>query len=207
MKKKMLSLATACTLALLLSGCGKVKYPSYYTLSMAPELKPDVSSTPHPLTVAVRQFETPAYLRQGRIVYSQTPGEVGFYEYRRWAVDPGAAVTSAMVEALRSGRLFSAVAPYDGHDRSDFLMTGRLEQLEEIDYGGEVRVEAKLSAELTNLHTGSIVWTGDASQTSRVERRDVNSVVAEMSHALQASMEQLLTGMGRQVSRTEISAR
>jgi hypothetical protein len=30
-------------------------------------------------------------------------------------------------------------------------MTGRLGKLDEIDYGGEVRVEAKLSAELTNL--------------------------------------------------------
>jgi len=207
MQKKMLSLATVCTLALLISGCGKVKYPSYYTLSIAPELKSDVGSTPRPVTVAVRQFETPAYLRQGRIVYSQAPGEVGFYEYHRWAVDPGAAVTTAMVEALRSGRLFSTVAPYDGHDRSDFLMTGRLEKLDEIDYGGEVRVEAKLSAELTNLHTGSVVWTGDAAQTSRVERRDVNSVVAEMSHALQESMDQLLKGMDQQVSKTEISAR
>ena len=86
-------------------------------------------------------------------------------------------------------------------------MTGRLEKLDEIDYGGEVRVEAKLSAELTNLRTGAIVWTGDASQTSRVERPDVNSVVAEMSHALQESMDQLLTSMEQQVSRTEISAR
>jgi uncharacterized lipoprotein YmbA len=207
MQKKMLSLATVCTLTLLLSACGKVKYPSYYTLSIAPELKSGITANSRPVTVAVRQFETPAYLRQGRIVYSQTPGEVGFYEYHRWAVDPGAAVTTAMVEALRSGRLFSAVAPYDGHDRSDFLMTGRLEKLDEIDYGGEVRVEAKLSAELTNLRTGSIVWTGDAAQTSSVERRDVNSVVAKMSHALQESMDQLLTGMEQQVSRTEISAR
>ena len=50
----------------------------------------------------------------------------------RRAVDPGAAITTAMLEALRSGRLFSAVAPYDGHDRSDFLMTGRLEKLDAI---------------------------------------------------------------------------
>ena len=207
MQKKMLSLATVCTLALFISGCGRVKYPSYYTLSIAPELKPDVSPTTRAATVAVRQFETPAYLRQGRIVYSQTPGEIGFYEYRRWAVDPGAAVTTAVVESLRSGRLFSTVAPYDGHDRSDFLMTGRLEKLDEIDYGGEVRVEAKMSAELTNLHTGSIVWTGDAAQTVSVERRDVNALVAEMSHALQESMGQLLTSMDQQFSRTEISAR
>lgn len=207
MQNKTLSIATVCTLALLISGCGKVKYPSYYTLSIAPELKSDVTSTPRPVTVAVRQFETPVYLRQGRVVYSQAPGEIGFYEYHRWAVDPGAAVTTAMVEALRSARLFSTVALYDGHDRSDYLLTGRLEKLDEIDYGGDVRVEAKLSAELINLRTGSIVWTGDAAQTSKVESRDVNSVVAEMSEALQQSMHRLLTGMEQQVSRTEISAR
>jgi ABC-type transport auxiliary lipoprotein component len=80
----------------------------------------------------VRQFETPASLRQGRIAYSQTPGEAGFYEYPRWAVDPGVAVTAAMVEALRSGHLFCAIAPYDGPDRPDLLTTGRLEKLDEI---------------------------------------------------------------------------
>jgi uncharacterized lipoprotein YmbA len=206
MQNKTLLLATVCTLTLLVSGCG-VRYPRYYTLSIAPALKENVSSAPRPVTVAVRRFETPAYLRQGRIVYSQTPGEVGFYEYRRWAVDPGVAVTTAMVESLRSGHLFSAVAPYDGQDRSDYLLTGRLEKLDEIDYGGDVRVEAKVSAELTNLRPGSIVWTGDATRSSRVERRNVDSVVAEMSHALQGSMDQLLTGMEQQVSRTEISAR
>jgi ABC-type uncharacterized transport system auxiliary subunit len=207
MQNKSLSMATVCTLVLLVSGCGKMKYPSYYTLSIAPELKSNVTSTPRPATVAVRQFETPAYLRQGRIVYSKAPGEIGFYEYHRWAVDPGAAVTNAMVEALRSGKLFSTVARYDGHDQSDYLLTGQLEKLDEIDYGGEVQVEAKLSAELINLRTGSIVWTGDATQTSKVEKRDVNSVVAEMSQALQQSMDRLLTGMEQQVSGTEISAR
>jgi uncharacterized lipoprotein YmbA len=206
MQKKTLLIGTVCTLTILISGCG-ARYPKYYTLSIAPALREDVSSRPRPVTVAVRRIETPAYLRQGRIVYSQTPGEVGFYEYSRWAVDPGAAVTTAVVESLRSGHLFSAVAPYDGQDRSDYLFTGRLEKLDEIDYGGDVRVEAKLSAELTNLRTGSIVWTGDATGSSRVERRNVDSVVAEMSHALQGSMGQLLTGMEQQFSKTEISAR
>jgi hypothetical protein len=112
-----------------------------------------------------------------------------------------------MVESLRSRHLFSAVTSYDGQDRSDYLLTGRLEKLDEIDYGGDVRVEAKLSAELTNLRTRSIVWTGHATGSSRVERRNVDSVVAEMSHALNGSMDQLLTGMAQRCSRTEISAR
>jgi len=199
MQKTMLSISMACAFTLLMLGCG-TRYPSYYKLSIAPALKPEAASTHAPVTVAVQRFETPAYLRQGRIVYSKAPGDIGFYEYHRWAVDPGAAVTSAVVESLRSVPVFSAVAPYEGQQSADYLLSGRLEQLEEVDYGEGVRVEAKLSAELMNLRTGSIVWTGDAAQTSKVEGHDVNSVVTEMSRVLQVSIDRLLTGMEHQVS-------
>ena len=206
MQKNIHWIMTICALTLLVSGCG-VRYPNYYTLSIAPALKPNVNSTPRRVTVAVRRFETPAYLRQGRIVYSKAPGDIGFYEYHRWAVDPGVAVTTAVVESLRSENLFSLVAPYDGQDRPDYLLTGRLEKLDEIDYGGGVKAEAKLSAELTNLRTGAIVWTGDAAGTSKVDGHNVDSVVAEMNHALQGSIDRLLANMAQQVTATEISLR
>jgi hypothetical protein len=103
--------------------------------------------------------------------------------------------------------LFSFVAPYDGHDRPDYLLTGRLVKLDEIDYGGGVKVEAKLSAELTNLRTGAVVWTGDAAETAKVDNRDVSSVVTEMSHALQGSIDRLLQSMQQQVAEANVSAR
>jgi len=201
-------MATACTLMLLISGCmGKVRYPSHYTLSIAPEMKSGII-TPHSrVAVAVRRFETPMYLRQGRIVYRESPDQIEFYEYHRWAADPGATVTTAFIEALRSANAFSTVAPYDGQDRPDFLITGRLERLDEIDYGGGVRVEAKLSAVLTNLRTGAIIWSGDAAETSNVDSRDLNSVVAEMSHALQGSIDRLLSDMELQIPGAEVSTR
>jgi len=89
--------------ALLLTSCaGKIRYPDYYMLAMAPS-KQVAANDPGPFaTVAVRRFETPAYLRQGRIVYRQSPQEVGFYDYHRWASDPGQIVTLAVIDALRS---------------------------------------------------------------------------------------------------------
>lgn len=207
MPAKKLALTTICTLMLLITGCvGKVRYSTYYTLALAPAMKPDVS-TPHwRAAVAVRRFETPMYLRQGRIVYRETPDQIGFYEYHRWAADPGAAVTTAFIESLRSANTFSTVAPYDGQDRPEYLIAGRLERLDEIDYGDGIRVEAKLSAVLMNLRTGSIVWSGDATETSNVTRRDLNAVVAEMSLALQGSINGLLSNMEQQ-SGTQVSAR
>src|SRR5258708_34353952 len=103
MPVKTLAIATACTLTLLIAGCsGKVRYPSYHTLSIAPSLKSDASITPRPVSVAVRRFETPAYLRQGGVVYSEAPGEIGVFEYPRGAVSPGAKVTTAGVDPRRS---------------------------------------------------------------------------------------------------------
>jgi len=150
-----------------------------------------------PVTVAVRRFGTPPYLRQGRIVYRQAPSEIGFYEYHRWAVDPATTVTTAVVESLRASHLFAFVKLYEGQDRPDYLMSGRLERLEEIDYGGSVRVEAKLSAELVNVRTGATVWTGDAAETLKIETRTVNSVVVEMSHAVEKSISRLVASMDK----------
>jgi uncharacterized lipoprotein YmbA len=208
MTARRIAATTAFASVLLVAGCaGAFRNPSYYSLSIAPELKPGLGASPHPVTIEVRQFETPAYLRQGRIVYREHPDQVGFYEYHRWAVDPGAAVTTAIVDSLRSSHSFSFVEPYDSHRRGDYLLTGRLDRLDEVDYEGQVKVEAKVSAELVNLRTGSVVWSGDATRTSNVDRRSVHSVVTEMSHALSGSIEQLLSGMEQQIPGGNLSSR
>jgi ABC-type uncharacterized transport system auxiliary subunit len=201
---KSFAITVACTIALVLSGCvGKVRYPNYYTLSIPPAPQAEPPASLQRATLAVRRFETPAYLRQGRIVYRENPNQIGFYEYHRWAADPGATVTTAVIDSLRSSHMFASVGPYLSEEHPDYLLTGRLERLDEIDYGGGVRVETRLSAELTNLRTGTIVWTGDASETSKVDQRNVNSVVSEMSAAVQASVQRLLASMQQEVLSTE----
>jgi uncharacterized lipoprotein YmbA len=193
-------------LALLMLGCfGKTRYPKYYTLAVTPmPPQPDFKDPPRNATLAVRSFETPSYLRQGRIVYREAPDQVGFYEYHRWAADPGATVTSGVIDALRSLKLFSSVEVYDGHSKPEYLLTGRLERLDEIDYGGGVRVEAKLAAQITNLRTGATVWSGTAAQTSKVDTRTVSAVVSKMSDAVQASINSLVTSMEQRLSNTEL---
>jgi len=187
--------------ALVTAGCGgKILYPHYYTLDL-PAAPSSTATDPRlRATVAVRPFQTPAYLRQGRIVYRQSAAEIGFYEYHRWAAEPAATVTSGMIEALRSSHLFSFVKPYDGQSEQDYLMSGRIEQLEEIDSAEEVRVAARLSAELLDLRTGATVWAGEAGETSKVESRNVNSVVVEMSHAMQKSIDRLVGSLRQQIS-------
>src|SRR5271165_1490288 len=207
MTTKCLMMAYITLTMLLMSGCaGKVRYPNYYTLAVAPTKQP-ASNDPHQSsTVAVRRFDTPAYLRQGRIVYRQTPEEVGFYAYHRWASDPGLVVTTGVIDSLRSANLFSVVEPYAGQEHPDYLLSGRLERLDEVDYKSGVQVEVKLSAQLVNVRTGASLWAGSVTRTSEVSTRDMSSVVAAMSHTMQGSIDQLVADMEKQLSDTALAA-
>jgi uncharacterized lipoprotein YmbA len=201
MTPKPLLTATAWGAALLMAACGSARYPTYYALHIAPDAKPAASDGRRTVAVAVRRFETADYIRQGRIVYRETPEQVGFYDYHRWVADPGATVTTAMIDALRSARLFSVVVPDDGQEQQDWVLRGRLARLDEVDYGGGVRVETRLVAELVNRHTGEMLWTGEASETSNIETRTVDSVVGAMSHAVATSIDRLIASMDQQVPR------
>ena len=197
------TIVNAClsTLLLVTMGCGgKIRYPQYYSLELAPTPRPGAGDPPGIGTVAVSPFGTSAYLRQGRVVYREAPNQLAFYEYHRWAADPAATVTTAMIETLRSSGPFSLVERYNVLDKPDYLMTGRLERLDEIDYGGVVRVEAKLSAQVVNLRTGVTAWVGDATETSTVETPTLNSVVDAMSTAVQACVDQLTASMQQKLA-------
>jgi ABC-type uncharacterized transport system auxiliary subunit len=191
---------------LLMSGCaGKVRYPTYYTLAVAPIQKPAANDAHQSATVAVRCFETAGYLRQGRIVYRRTPEEIGFYDYHRWAADPGFVISTGLIDSLRSTNLFSVVEPYDGQEHPDYVVSGRLERLDEVDYGNHVQVEVKLSAQLVNVRTGASVWAGAVAQTSKVSTRDMSSIVVAMNRAVQSGIDELVANMEKQLSKTAVA--
>ena len=92
---------------LILAGCGgAVKYPNYYTLHVPPPPDPPAAENLH-ATLAIREFRSPVYLRQGPIVYKTSPEQIGFYNYHRWAVDPREFLTNAVTDQLRASGNFA----------------------------------------------------------------------------------------------------
>ena len=71
-----------------------------------------------------------------------------------------------------------------------------------MDYKTGVQVEVKLSAQLVNVRTGASLWAGSVTRSSEVSSRDVNSVVVAMSHTVQASIDELVAGMEKQLPDT-----
>src|ERR1700678_2551635 len=148
-----------CCLAALviLTGCaGKARYPNYYTLTLPAPPDPPAAEKAH-ASLAIREFRAPTYLRQGAIVYKTSPEQIGFYAYDRWAMDPRDFVPNAVIERLRASGGFARVQSYDGSRDVDYVLSGLLEKLEELDYQGGIKVQVAISATRTRTHTGGNV--------------------------------------------------
>jgi ABC-type uncharacterized transport system auxiliary subunit len=183
-----------------LTGCaGKIRYPNYYVLNLPAPVPSAEQPKPFLGSVAVREFRAPVFLRAGPIVYRPSAEQVDFYDYHRWAVDPRSAVTSAVVQNMEARAVFRSVHLFDGRGISDYLVTGTLDHLEEVDQGHDVFVEVHVSAQLMDLRTGDVLWRDASSETTKLNTRDVPGVVAGMSQAADAAVKQLVSSMQNRV--------
>jgi uncharacterized lipoprotein YmbA len=193
MKNRLIAISFTLAALIALASCGgAVKYPNYYTLHVPPPPDPPAQEGVR-ASLAVREFRSPTYLHQGAIVYKTSPEQIGFYNYHRWAVDPREVVTNAVTERLRASGNFKQVKPYDGRSDVDYVLSGRIEKLEEVDYEGGVKVEVAITAQMTNLTTGAAVWTNTIDEVGTVGQREVPAVVSEMNRTLELAIEKLLT--------------
>ena len=201
MKKVLSTLALMLATGALLSGCGgRLRYPSYYTLNLPAPPDPPAPENVR-IALAVREFQCPVYLRQGPIVYRSTPEQIGFYEYHRWAADPRIFVTDAIVDHLRASGQYSTVSMYNGRADVDYIFSGKLEKMEELDYESGVNVEVAMSGQITRVSTGSTVWTNSVSEIGRVSQRNVPGVVSEMNHTMEAAIAKLLATVPPQLAK------
>ncbi len=181
-----------------LGGCAKVRFPDYYVLNLPRPVSASGGLGQILAKVAVREFRSPQYLRQGPIVYRPESEQIAFYDYHRWAEDPRQMATTAVVHELK--QVFESAELYDGRTGAEFLLTGSLDHLEEVDSERSVSVEVGISAKLQNVKTGNVMWSDTSFKTSEVNQRSLPAVVAEMSRDLSEATAQLVSSMRRQVS-------
>jgi len=193
MKETLKALGLVVAMLALLTGCGgRLRYPNYYTLNLPPAPDPPAAETVR-TSIAVREFQSPGYLRQGPIVYRSAPEQIGFYEYHRWAENPRMLVTNAVLDHLRASGDFALVSTYNGRSDIDYVFSGRLEKLEEVDSPSGVKVEVAISGQITKVATGATVWSNAVSEVGTVSQRSVPGVVSQMNRTMDLAINQLLS--------------
>jgi len=183
----------------LLAGCGGPRGPAtkYYKLEIPPAPAP--AGPAAPASLRIEPFRTASLLRQDRIVYRPSPVEVGYYEYHRWAEPPNDTVTKALADQLTKRRIFQSVEISDGGKKADYVLSGSIDRLQEVDYRGAVRVQVSISAELDDPVRQQKIWSGAASSECIVAKGDVQAVVTAMGQASQQSIARLVADIAKSV--------
>jgi ABC-type uncharacterized transport system auxiliary subunit len=190
----------------LFAGCGSVRGPAtkYYKLDIPPAPTPAGPSAP--VSLRIEPFRPSSLLRQDRIVYRPSPVEVGFYEYHRWAEPPNDTMTKALADQLIKRRVFRSVEISDSGETTDYVLRGKIDRLQEVDYMGAVRVQVSISAELEDPVRRQQIWSSAASSECVVAKSDVQAVVAAMGQASQQSIGRLMTDVAKFVQVTRLAA-
>ena len=132
-----------------------------------------------------------------------SPEEVGFYEYHRWAMNPRQAITQYLEDSLRAQSLFKSVTVRQRDAATAYVLSGNIEKLvEEVDMGRDVRAVCTISAQLVDTRTRSVVWSHTASETVKVEKREMVGVVSSLSAAAQTAADRLLKSMRQELPTT-----
>ena len=199
-RKRAVRAAFALVGALAISACGSARYPAYYTLHFEPSTQARAPERGMG-SLAIKELRCPDYLCEGRIVYRPTPAEVGFYQYDRWAVSPRTMIAQYLAERVRARSLFVSVSGDESRVATDFVLSGTLERLEEIDEARQVSAVCTISAQLVASRTGAVVWSGTTTERVAVEQRDVAGVVNGLATAVRATVDRLVTDMELELGR------
>jgi ABC-type uncharacterized transport system auxiliary subunit len=181
--------------ALVLAGCGSVRYPTSHVLNFPPPTPRTAPSNGALGPVAIGEFRCPEYLCEGRIAYRPSPEEVAFYEYHRWAMDPRQAIAQYLEDGLRAQSLFQSVTVHERGSETAYVLSGNIERFEEVDQGRDVHAVCTISAQLLDTRTRSVVWSQTESKAVPVEKRDIAGVVGSLSAAARTVADRLLKSM------------
>ncbi len=121
-------LASLCALA----GCFSLRVPSpriqEYRLAYP---SPAVEGAPVPVVLRLAPFRTASVYARESIVYRESAHTIGTYDYHRWAADPGSMIADLLARDFAASGLYRAVQQGPSPLRSDYELSGEIEQIEE----------------------------------------------------------------------------
>jgi len=154
----------------------------YYAIN--PPVAAAATSRPDGAALLIGRIATPEALQDGRIRYRSGSNEVGAYEYHRWTERPAAMVQDLLLRTLRASGKYREVQEASTAAAGDYLVRGKLYELEEIDNPG-IRTKVSLRLELLDRKTGMVVWNHHYDRDDPVEGKTIQEVVLSLERNLQ----------------------
>ena len=108
-----------------------------------------------------------------------------------------------IADTLRTKSLFKSVVVQEGNIEAAYVLSGKIERLEEVDRGRDVRAVCTISAQLLDARTRSVVWSHAVSEAVPVESRNMAGVVSSLSAAARMAVDRLVESMKKELASAE----
>ena len=190
--RRIITCAVVLLAAVGLSACGSGHPIKYYTLELSPAPRP--SGNPYPVTLLIGRIRAPEILQDGPIAYRSGTNEIGVYDYHHWMEPPERMVRLALIRQLRASGKYESVAELGSSVEGGFVLTGRLDDLEEVD-SGSIAALVTMEFELLDRKAGKIVWTHFYSHTEPVQAKEIPDVVSALDHNLDRGLTEVVAGL------------
>ena len=181
------------TFVLLFSACGGTARPSKF-YSMELPSAPPATGEPYPVTLMVGRITAPHIYRDDRIVY-RSGMQLGTYEYHRWAEPPTDMLEAMLTRQLRASGKYKSVQTLRSNATGDYIVRGRLHEIEEVNSGGALIARVAMEIELFHRESGTTVWSHFYEHEEPVAGKEVPDVVSALSRNVLAGIQQSTAGM------------
>jgi ABC-type uncharacterized transport system auxiliary subunit len=181
-----------------LVNCGGVPPIYYYRINyQMPESQ--ANSSPLPVTLGIRQFESDILYEEDRIVYRNSPYEVQYYHYRRWIAPPRKMAKEMLLDQFSSSGIFKQVISLPSASKPDYILHGKIKAFEEWDEDGSWYGLVTLSFELLKSETKEIVWKNTFSEKTPASKKEPVEVVKAISISMQQVVQKAITEIERKL--------
>jgi ABC-type uncharacterized transport system auxiliary subunit len=185
-------IATLCTLV---SACAAGRPIKYYRIEI-PALPPAGTATAFGVTLQVGRIDSPAIMRDGRILYQVGAHEMGAYEYHRWVDTPDRLVQDSLVRLLRSSGRYQSVDTQRSSGMADYVVRGKIYEFSEIDKP-EINSRVSMEIELHDAKSGRTVWSRLYTHEESVAGKDIPDVVESLDKNLRQGLSEIVTGLNQ----------
>lgn len=180
---------------LLAAGCVRLTQPyvetTFYTLEYPPPVFSDLQ--PLPVTLRLERFAVSPVYDTDRIIYRDRAHTRNAYAYHRWRTRPGNLVRDLLLRDLTRSNLFQAVVA-DAIGRSDYILTGIIEEI--LEWDGEGEFQAVLTVSISLLEgrgvNDRVLLQRTFSARKPSASRDPHAVVEAMSQAMASISEHIV---------------
>lgn len=189
----------------LLQACGGVPETFYYTIAPLPvsaiPAEANNESGNRTAVLGVEKFSAEALYDDDRIIYRESPYEVKYYHYRRWAALPKQLVTDEIMRRMQTAHIFRNVVSMPNGNQVDYLLTGRIISFEEWDRGEQWFGRVAFTAQLYDPATRQLLWSEVFEAETQAEKRIPTAVVEAIGKSLEKCIADLQKALPEKMKR------